>query len=202
MKPQLAVFVDSSVYKPTQEFRLLGSAKLGSGRYKTHLLEFKKRHFHHPRDPIELFRKSLVSLVDNCITFGQTLVIPEKPTQSFDDISDEQVSAALTFLNGDYEPGDQKGNLIALKLRDGGGYCPIHKRIHESENAFLVVKSNGNVVFGCHRDREENYRNSMVIGSIQIDYSDKLDTCSAEVKPVTIPAPIRRTAHTFSVGAV
>lgn len=69
-------------------------------------------------------------------------------------VNDEDIGRAVTiFQNWNQEVfsiRDQRGSVINLNRRRRAE-CPLSGRIHESENAYLKLRADGQMVFGCYR---------------------------------------------------
>lgn len=70
------------------------------------------------------------------------------------DFDDDDIRKAVglfdAFNDGTFKIRDQVGNIINLD-RCRSGECPISKRIHDSDNAYLKLTIEGNLVFYCRR---------------------------------------------------
>lgn len=116
-------YCDRSVYKPTQLFRIEGSTKFGQSRYKYVL--YKDALSQDDQDILAGF--AYVKTNANVIT-STSYTFRNTPVYSSLSIDNQfkirkQVSPYLISLS-----------------RTSPGYCPICKRVHEHENAYLVYK--------------------------------------------------------------
>jgi hypothetical protein len=70
------------------------------------------------------------------------------------DVSDEDISRAVGIFQGwndnIFSIRDQRGSVINLN-RCRRGACPISGKVHDSENAYLKLRADGQMVFGCYR---------------------------------------------------
>ena len=170
---ELRVFIDHSVYSKTQQFRISGSQKKGSGRIKVLLgiwqyqgkaIEYRYRE--EPRNDghrfILLLEASLISYTNNCKLL--TNLLPEVEAKKgnlnwdreSDDLHHETVKVAFNLLGKrsgvsvtipgfPYEVRDVIGTLILLK-RKYPSNCQICHRIHEHENPYLLVVTDDNKI--------------------------------------------------------
>lgn len=175
MKPELAFFVDKAVYSPRQQFRIIGSQKLGSGRPKmfneTWTYQNTPITYQYVESPDDEGHKmmmqleaSLVSNTTNCKVLScwsqpkPPPVIPEFQ----EDLPREmalralQLCANLTGMSYQdyrfpYRLAEIKGDLVMLK-RVRPSRCRICNRIHEHENPYLIVVGpERTVYFHCRR---------------------------------------------------
>lgn len=185
-------FIDPAVYSPRQQFRILGSSKLGVHRPKIFAMPWgsiEHRYLEEPETP-ELrklmdFEESLVSCTHTCRLLPSFL--PEQTRESnlipreFDDITEEIAKAAINLLKSKspnawpYRPLGIRGGMILLK-RVQPSMCRTCNRVHQMENPFMtVVKKETEFVvyFNCRRSR-----NSWIVGSIPIPGVQKVDSIS------------------------
>ena len=170
VSPKFRPFIDSSMYKSLQQFRILGSHKWESERIK--ILDSSSLW----KPPIQAENSdhlfilqlsgSLVSNVSYCSLLPSfSHLVPQKPTFVFDatDLTPNEVEKCLNFCAkcGNFkhfsDPGfpyrfqETKGHLILLK-RISRSFCRVCNRIHESENPFLTISGvNRDVFFNCRR---------------------------------------------------
>ena len=185
-------YIDHSVYSTLQNFRIVGSQKLNSGRIKHFNTEwiFKGntiKYKYTKRPETEQHRMILnleVSLISNVKSCSQLSPFNPKPTQHHfttdieGDIDEDTGRLALQLLaevggmpisdpRFPYQFSDIQNNLVILK-RISPSNCRICNRIHENENPFLAVNpKNMKVYFHCRR-ADENER--LYVG--QIDQED------------------------------
>jgi hypothetical protein len=152
-------YVDMSVYSPSQQFRLLGSTKFGSDRYKRTIDDVFDK---------QTFTNSLVSAVDlqRCVFVPlYEMTYDKNPqfimdnltfTQSVNDAKEVLKSYYKSFpLNYDcFSITSVKNNMILLK-RERVALCPLCNRKHDHENAYLTM-FNDKGYYHCRRmDREK-----------------------------------------------
>ena len=163
-------FVDKSVYGPRQQFRLMGSQKIGSGRTKLFHESFiyKDITYNHVfnEDVSDLTIKKLTVLYESMSSFvsGCTYLpslIPPKPLnqQNFTDMPDleadiieqcmKMLRDKMTFCP--FSVITTNGHLILLK-RNAPSHCPICKKDepHRAENPYIYVIC-GKVYWDCRR---------------------------------------------------
>ena len=173
MLPYHSLYIDSSVYKTVQQFRMLGSRKNGTNRIK----RFLKRKDYIPKD---LFLRSLISYTGKCKVLPSFDTSEEdmnfstnQPSINIDDQSD-LVQKSLNILAGycgtSYDSSkfpfsliSTKKNLMILK-RLFPSFCQRCDRVHEKENPYLYVSNVGNLYFDCRRDSKVN--NKILIGKL------------------------------------
>lgn len=177
-------FIDNSVYKQNQNFRLLGSSKIGKNkRTKIQLLFWKfkgkiiKYDFGEIIGNIDdfdkvkksiLFKNSLITYVDECRSLPYLLDETETnknnnfQIKNLDHISSEKVIDLLInyFENLGVSPSCFDLNNISninnfiLIKRLEPSYCEFCERVHENENPFVVVNQDNNVFYNCRRRGE------------------------------------------------
>nr|QBK90246.1 MAG: DNA primase [Pithovirus LCPAC102] len=76
----------------------------------------------------------------------------------------------LKFNIFPFRNGGIKGRLIKF-TRKCPSMCPICKRVHTSDNPFLLIAKNNNVLYMCHCDPPP--RSNIIIGKLFKDNSDK-----------------------------
>jgi hypothetical protein len=196
-------WIDSAVYSPRQQFRILGCQKLGSHRPKVFQEKWNYRGIQiihrYPEqadnvDHLKLIQleESLISQTSNC----RYLPVLEEITSTVshnrelqDDLDIKTAKNAINLavsLSGvsstsfPYKLSEIKGNIIILK-RLRPSFCRICQRKHEHENPFMVVgctQEDGNkpVYFHCRRAN-----NGIFLGNI------KDDNIVHQPKPLVIP---------------
>ena len=177
MNPKLAEFVDHSVYKPTQQFRIVGCKKMGSS--PTKVLEEIWRYgsgkiaYEYIEKPTDNGHKLMLQLEASLLTYVRSCqMLPEFITREQKQLNTREISEETVTLEeahqalnlyaayGGITVSDKrfpykflgiKNNLLLLK-RVKASKCPICTRIHEHENTFLsVVGEDRAVYFYCHR---------------------------------------------------
>jgi len=148
-----STFIDKSVYKSVQQFRLLGSCKIDTKRVKICNFESKLSDF-------ETFKESMVSNVDIDVSkismFNNTQKIKYNINKL---ITNEEVDEILERFVKDvpdiktnFKVSNSKNNIITLR-RQRPSLCKQCKRIHEHENPFIIKKDNISY-FYCRRGKK------------------------------------------------
>lgn len=139
-------YIDREVYKSIQQFRLLGSTKIGKNRFK----------IPEPGTSDD-FTVSLITYVEESNPVPFKLAAPEKisetnfPERHIDDKSFNDAFAAIhKIYPKTFKLLNMKGSMVLLK-RLKPSFCKICDRIHESENAFLFFSKMG-CFLNCRRN--------------------------------------------------
>ncbi len=161
-------FFDETVYKKTQQFRMIWNHKYEKDNTKT-LNEELSYNFKIPdryssdkgKDLYTLY-SSLVGKTDKCdVLMGfeveKKVFVPVEGAASEDDLGEVM---ALFGKDSQYKKGvfdkisvvEEAGNLI-IPLKSHGPYeCEICDRVHEAENPYLIVKGEEReIYFDCRR---------------------------------------------------
>jgi hypothetical protein len=152
---QICPSIDLCVYKSTQMFRLEGSSKRGAPLRVKRLLR---------ADKDVTFYDGLVSHVVNCIPIStQTSHIHGAPIKQLP--SNHAPKRSSRHSSHDVVDWDPTAFRIRGKRKDPHtlitcvsltrirpSYCPLCKRVHEHENAYLVVQPNGSFTWKCWRN--------------------------------------------------
>ena len=180
MKEEYKTYVDTSVYKPMQQFRIYGNQKRGSKRPKIfcdtwYLCGNKVEHIlpKFSNDTEKEIYILGISLIGNCRgckplpIFRPTyqLLLDAKRQESItydtEDLNETLAKRAMIVLAASagltiYDPifpyklRKINGNLLDLR-RTRPSRCKICARIHENENPFLIVRNGNAVYYGCRR---------------------------------------------------
>lgn len=166
MQHTKSIFVDSSVYKSLQQFRIIGNCKYGTGRYKARVYSHQ---FYNTLlkwnqvDPIKEFEQSLITI---CSGTPKHLLIPEplgndnKLNIKFEQISSD-ILPEISIPNC-YELSKETSYGIRLQRKKDiygkniSAKCMVCKDyngnyiIHDNDNAF-VTKVNNEIYFHCFR---------------------------------------------------
>ena len=176
--------IDRAVYSKTQQFRILGSQKIGSGRIKKLEMKWKfhGREINHiitnhinMDENLLLLNNSLVSVTDMCTILPLFYKKEEKIINNFTSIDydvDEIMEMCIKMDDGEecYSIKDIKDNLIIL-FREKASFCHVCKRIHEKEHPFITV-TNAGAFFNCRRNNENK---SYFIGKLHSNDSTELN---------------------------
>jgi hypothetical protein len=170
------VYVDHSMYKTVQYFRIYMSTKFGKDRIKDFDSKESTWTPTGDGDPVmELFMASLVSYTKDCS------ILPI-------DVDEDEVAYDAVELCGEDENEIRRivkaipdSNCFQIQgFKDGGcslkrlapSYCRTCERVHDNENPYVYVTNSGYVMFTCRRSDK-----SSVIG--------RLWEQTTEVKPKT-----------------
>lgn len=173
-------YIDAGVYSPTQQFRIVGSTKIGTNRHKTlqKVWYYKGKEIVHKypeevEDPdhelVMQLEESIVGFVANC-KFLPAFVpkVIKKSYEETDDITYDDAKAAMKLmltksktLDSIHDPRfpykfeEITGPVIVLK-RLKPSFCRVCNRVHEHENPFLfIVGEERHVYFHCRRAPED-----------------------------------------------
>ena len=154
-------FMDSSVYKTNQAFRLVGSHKVDDKRVKVlqHQWSYNDEiiTYNNVSSPMEQFAKSLV-----CFTSGCQLLQSFKDEQLYNlppvvDLDDKDLDEIQSMLHKEFKNMFKirrvKNHKIYL-LRQRAYYCTVCSRKHEHENPKLTI-FNGCVKWDCQRNEDK-----------------------------------------------
>jgi len=170
-------FIDNSVYKNTQQFRLLGSHKFGKSNtkifngYLSHNYLCPERYFKKEAKNNYLFWISLVSKTSTCTLLNEYNYKEKK--KDFISLGTANTSDVDTILDVFYRHETYKftyddfvhlntieknGNLILTFRRQNPTYCSWCKRVHENENPFLVVRGiEREIYYYCRRSDNKGF---------------------------------------------
>lgn len=155
---QYRPFIDHSVYKTVQQFRMLGNSKFGTNRVK-------KWHQRGEYLPNDLFKASLISYISECQelpSFEDSKQFEEEKDYTSIDLDDSDLVTGAMKLLGNYLGikttssefpfyyEDTVDNFIILK-RLRPTECRVCRRIHENENPFMFI-SDGVLYLNCRRE--------------------------------------------------
>lgn len=160
-------YVDDSMYKSIQQFRMFMSSKYKANRHKTFDPDFSTWQVDEfSMNPLrDLFFDSLITYTRNC----NIIHYEEDENSHFDyektEITDSMQSKIKNFVKmmkdgGCFSFGRCDSSILLLR-RNLPSYCNVCKRSHDNENPFVYVKINGDVCFNCRRAKE-----SVVIGNV------------------------------------
>lgn len=175
--------IDSNVYKTVQQFRIVGSQKFESNRFKVIDSNCKWKEPIKSKNQNHYFQQllgaSLVSNTSYCkILFGfEPLFVRKKFVGNEFMLDEENIKNALNLCainenckNSDdiefpYELDKINGSLIELK-RLLPSKCKICNKIHENQHPYLVVNIKGDTFFYCRRS-DDNQRLHLGVIPIQ-----------------------------------
>lgn len=195
-------FIDRAVYSPRQQFRILGSQKVGSDRPKmfSEIFTFKNvKYYHEYTEEINNpFLKGAMLLYESLVSFTATCnylptFLNEDELNSYSDIvyqeiSEQQVEDALNLLDDDSSVLSNVIDGIILLKRIRASRCPscsssFENKIHEHENPFMFIVDD-KVYWNCRRTKKNLYLG--LIKNVEEkkfeDFSLKEDEQPSEIK--------------------
>lgn len=178
VKGEYADWIDRAVYSPTQQFRIVGSQKIGTDRIKRFQKEWLYKGqtiiYKYPEAPdspehemVMQLEASIVGFTGNCKFLPPFEPRPDK-IKNYTESEDVTVDDATQALNlvgaaGKISINDPRfpyrfmginGPIVMLK-RVKPSRCKICSRIHEHENPYLIViGEEKSVYFHCRRAPE------------------------------------------------
>lgn len=164
-------FIDSGLYKSSQQFRMPLSHKNGTSRVKMidkTLCSWEKDEdiifISEEQEHMYMFISSLIGNTDSCNVLP--FEIPEQEELVFSkEISEcdfEEIKEIISNMENSncFSIRKVEGTMIAMK-RHRPCYCESCERTHEHENPFVFVTFANNVYFNCNRGG-----NSIIIGKL------------------------------------
>lgn len=171
-------FIDSGVYSPRQQFRLVGCQKVLSGRPKIFYERFtynQTEYTHTYSDDVTeitmkkltIMYESLVSFVSGC-KFLPSWVPPKQGSdqelQDTPDLDDGVVKNCLVMMkhkikDSPFSVREVQGNMILLQ-RNAPSWCPIctnSPEPHEKEHPYILIVE-GKVYWDCRRRSPDSKR--------------------------------------------
>jgi hypothetical protein len=149
-KKETIDWLDSSIYSANHSLRILGSVKDGRKKILEKCWKFKDKEilFEYSQEPrnekhraVMEFERSFISLSENCFPIPN--LVKNERTYENTTIDEEVADYAFRLfrsLYGDVFKYDKTIYNFVLLERDIESGCPICDRVHENENAFLIVK--------------------------------------------------------------
>lgn len=165
-------YIDNSMYKSIQQFRMFMSSKYLADRHKQ--FDSEKSTWEPSEDCInplrELFLSSLITFTEN-----STIIPFDEDENEYEyekiDLSSEMVKKVKKVISlmphaKNFSVGDTDSSVISLR-RLVPSYCEQCKRTHENENPYIFVKLNGDIFFNCRRTKDSvkigNMNNEIII---------------------------------------
>ena len=162
MPAREASFVDPSVYSSFQAFRLPGCCKAGKDNFKCLDTTWTTRPFEEcVNNPnlkvLRIFEAACVSFCAGTAALPAFEASTAPPRLIAPAPDDGKLSEAITLFEAtpfasDFNVEGAQGGFIRLNRRSHEHSCPICKRVHENENAFLRVCGN-RAYFHCYRTK-------------------------------------------------
>ena len=197
-------YFDESVYKTTQQFRMIGSHKNGKNNVKVlnikecHNFNIPKRCKNERGRSLYILYSSLVGKVERC----QILRGFEPPVKEKFDIipgsATENDLGEIVKLFKEH-PISKKGSFEVLDLVEEEGnlviplksHCPYHcdgcNRIHEAENPFLTVRGEERtILFDCRRGKNRQFIGKL--GEVPSEEVPSKEVPSEEVPSEEVPS--------------
>jgi len=193
VNPNYVKWIDRSVYSPTQQFRIVGSQKIGSERIKTFQKEWKHNgeliKHKYPETPdcpeheiVMQLEESILGYTGNC-KFLPAFEPREETVKHYD--NDENVTAdeateaiKLVGIAGNISINDYRfpyrfqginGPIVMLK-RTKPSRCKLCERVHEHENPYLLVLGEERSVYFCCRRSAGNKK--LFLGKLEPNNSE------------------------------
>lgn len=158
--PEITKYIDHAVYGKSQQYRIVGCQKKGSGRTKKLCDKFNYNGKEYTHQFLE--KGIMCTLYESLVTFtsGCRLLPSIQPevTKSFFTnetiFNDDDVKIIIEKIEDNFGLGvfsfdNIQGEFMNLK-RLKPSYCECCKRIHSSQNPYITVWEN-NVYFNCRR---------------------------------------------------
>lgn len=164
------------LYSSLQQFRLLGSQKLGSNNDRIKVIHkelttWRPKGNVHTRE-LEKLQMSSITYTTSCRELD--VPVPEKRVKStvnvmFDDKEYAKLEDLVETHLGCFRivEGDSK-SLFHLRRTERDVQCAICEVAHENENGFLVVNGEGEVFFNCFRNLKSDSPTKLRIGKIEV----------------------------------
>lgn len=138
--PMISSLIDTCVYKKVQMFRIEGSTKYGQRRWK--------RLDGGELSTLEIFKKGIISYVDDCLYIDSDDVVdvmldigvyrPTEHVHRKDNVNTPSIPKEFVVR--------KKMDGLVILDRIAPSFCDICRRVHESENAYMVGR-----IFFCRR---------------------------------------------------
>lgn len=154
-------YIDDKIYSSIRQFRLIGNCKYKSNRFLHHVSKWN--YFGTPitsikRDDYRLFFSTLVGVTGHCQKIE--IELPKKELEyNSHEARDDEVSDAMEKLHdyfkthdieAEFRVRDVQNSLIILD-RVESSLCPVCNVIHDSENPYLILTKDKEVLFNCRR---------------------------------------------------
>ncbi|CAH6419932.1 Origin of replication binding protein [uncultured virus] len=181
------VIIDPSVYKPNQQFRLLGSQKSGSNRPKYPVTAISRKRDPTIYAPADNILAHLVGFTSGCerlpaFTYDKTQnkvnrKIQHKQQTRTITTSEEKQAIHFFSLQPCYNQYRKSTSFVEgligfdrIPGKSGKCICCRHPKDHTSVGCFLTIDNYGNVRFHCHSKNPPDQ--NIIIGNIYRDDGD------------------------------
>jgi hypothetical protein len=180
-------YIDFSMYKSLQNFRIYMSTKFGKNRPKILDMEHSSWEPEDNYTPQEcnrqVFLASLITKTDNCVLlpFDEDEQIKEYNTI---DLLETEVPKLMKIIKQMpyarcFTVSQRQNNLVIMR-RLLPNFCSVCEKEHSSENPFITVSYNGEVRFDCRRHPDKK---TTIIGNINSVENDEI------IEPITTCVP-------------
>ena len=186
---EMKEYVDSRVYNTVQQLRIVGSTKENKNNFK--VVDFDlSDNFYIPIEADNQFKKnnfvlksSLITYTEECTEYKIPSTKRKNNTIAKGSASEFDIGDALNILkshyaNFEFRQAREKNGNILIELSSTQPYmCKIHNRIHENENAFIIIKGRlRNIWFDCRRiEQHEVTLAPKIIGTLGLPKKKRLD---------------------------
>lgn len=158
-------FIDKTMYKSVQYFRLYMSTKYGKGRIKNYNSTHSRWRPTSDNPVMETFLNSIVSYTEDCNLIPFDEDVERFPTFEKAEISaEDEAKVAKVISTMPYAScfciSEFKDGFVVMR-RLMPSYCSVCEKVHENENPFAYVSMSGNVYVSCRRTDK-----SSLIGNI------------------------------------
>lgn len=157
LPPEYAQCIDQGVYKSLQYFRMEGSTKPATHRFK------RMTHSSLPRHTI---LDSLIGYTSNCVCISGSCHTRHQVRHHMCDTQQARIASRA------FKVRSTQGKCVTL-TRVKPSVCIVCNRLHSSENAYIVVGADGKSYFNCWRSTTARY-----IGSVSPAAHSVLDLTS------------------------
>lgn len=167
------IYMDDSMYKSIQQFRLFMSTKLDKSRIKQ--FDYEQSNWKAEalsENPLrDLFYDSLISYTDDCLLLP--IELNEEETICYDkiEINNEDINKLKLIIknmpfSNCFDINEIKETMVIMR-RLMPSYCECCKTVHDNENPFIYITLYGNVKFHCRRGKDK-----LLIGSLNNDFNN------------------------------
>ena len=198
LREEYKKYMDRSVYKSVQQFRIVGSHKYMKDNTKniredlTHKFRILKSIKTEIGKFNYLLASSLVTNISGCeIIYGFQPKIEEKEWNITGSAQESDIEDVMKIFYEKYSPSDfnfqeckeKNGNLLIILRRINSTFCDLCNREHENENPYITVTGEyRNITLYCRRKEEGENKLGMGLGYLGIPNYPTL----GEIKPTII----------------
>jgi len=144
--------IDSQVYKETQNFRIVGSSKVGSTRVKHVVTDW---------DTDTEMKNSIITATPGMRILEADIETEKTTPKNFEDLMDERIDiqGILKLLEQrgylEYHQFREVRNNLMLFDRIGSSMCNICHRIHDKDNTLMISIEGNKLVERCRHNKNE-----------------------------------------------